>query len=199
MQSRSTHNADAIRQDLQVIGNTVNQLQSKSASKHDLAHYISQFAQHIGRFQCPPTTAPADNEVCRTPHSASMGVVTPTTGVCGGPYKLESHKSIASICDEWYGLAKSNSEGINGREGGIRAMEATFKSKWRSHFSPAEAKQFSRMKFIVNVVSNAINNSNKAEEEVLMEYESLFKICKSSLFKMEQVLKGRNTHWNTTY
>ena len=50
MQSRSVHHANEIRQDLMIIGNDMNQLTSKTASKDDLGHYLSQFAQHIGQF-----------------------------------------------------------------------------------------------------------------------------------------------------
>ena len=191
MQSRSIHNANDIRKDLQTIGKSVNRLESTSASKEDMGQYLSQFAQHIGQFQCSPSTA-TNNGLHLSPDAASVGFATPTLGT----YKLQSHKSLASMWDEWYGLPSGSTHG--GRQGGIHALEATFKSKWRSHFPPAEAKQFSRMKYIVKSISKTIEDSETTEDEVLLHYESLFKICKASLFKMEAVLKRGHMHWQTT-
>jgi hypothetical protein len=132
MQSRSIHNANVIHQELQIIGNKVNELALKSASTDDLGQYLSQFAQHIGQFQCHSPSTAINNGLSLSP-DAIMGVATLPTGI--GSYKLKSHQTLMSLWNEWYGLPSSPSESsAHGHQGGIHALEASFKSKWRTRF-----------------------------------------------------------------
>ncbi|KAI2494194.1 Centromere DNA-binding protein complex CBF3 subunit [Fragilaria crotonensis] len=176
------------QRDSNTIRDEVKQLASTTASKQDMEHYISQFARHIGAFQCPPPNIANDSSQHADP---AMISVAPLDLVI--PYKLKSHNTVTGIWNEWFGLPST--PGMQVSMAGMYALEQAFKAKWRTHFLPAESKQFSRMKYIVHSVSNAIEATGKSTDEILTEYDALFKSCNFSLFKMEQMLKGGQKHW----
>jgi hypothetical protein len=72
------------------------------------------------------------------------------------------------------------------QHGGIAALELTMKTKWRSHFTTPQVKQFSRLKFIVGRIAKEIELSN--ESVVLVKYDALFKE-NPSLSSLEKYLK----------
>ena len=176
------------QRDSNTIRDEVKQLASTTASKQDLEHNISQFARHIGAFQCPPPNIANDSSQHADP---AMISVAPLDLII--PYKLKSHNTVTGIWNEWFGLPST--PGMQASMAGMYALEQAFKAKWRTHFLPAESKQFSRMKYIVHSVSNAIKATGKSTDEILTEYDALFKSCNFSLFKMEQMLKGGQKHW----
>ena len=96
-------------------------------------------------FQTTNTTiAPLQNNFARPANSAPIG-----TG-----HKLASRRapSVAAMYKEWYGLEEFEGVPI---EGGIDALEKQWGTKWRSGYTGAMQKRFSKRKMIITAISKA--------------------------------------------
>ena len=97
------------------------------------------------------------------------------------------HQSLFSMHDEWFGLHSSKNKPV---EGGLDALETSFKSKWRKHFTPSEEKAFSRLKRIMKAIKEDSIRRKKDTIEVCCEWNEVYEgECKKSLSKMEDWLK----------
>jgi hypothetical protein len=75
------------------------------------------------------------------------------------------HHSLHTLFNEWYGLGEYLDIPV---PGGIAALEASEKTKWRKHFSANEVKNFSRVKMVVAGI-DAMQCRIQRETEVAIE------------------------------
>jgi hypothetical protein len=106
-------------------------------------------------------------------------------------YKLElNHSSVSSMWDEWLGLnAFCSTRNPKFFKGGIQALEIKFKTKWRSSFSGAEIKHFSRLKYIIQRVQQFSTKTLKSNEVALNIFDNIRKKY-TSLSVLEKFLKN---------
>jgi hypothetical protein len=151
-------------------------VRAQTTTKHDL----QSFAVHIGKFTFP-STSNAHSDFSLVPERNCIGAknISPDSS-CVAPileYKLQHHMSVTSMWDEWF-------DGINDWE--------RVNKKWRAHFTPADAKKFSRMKKIVDSIIKAVKLSGTSDvRHFLTEYDKLFRKCNYSLYNMEKALMSQ--------
>jgi len=89
---------------------------------------------------------------------------------------FKGHTSYRTIYHEWYGTNEFDYNN-NSRcyKGGIVELEKEYGLQWRSHFTPAEQKYFSRLKLIVLNINKCIEQHSTTAEEVLIQLENLCK------------------------
>ena len=116
-------------------------VRTHAVTKQDL----HSFAVHIGKLAFPSTSADAHSDFLVLPENNGVGDnIIPDSGTTPKAYTLQHHKCITSIWNKWFGC-------IDGLERANR--------EWRGHFSAADAKQFYRMKKVVDSVAEAIEQS----------------------------------------
>lgn len=85
---------------------------------------------------------------------------------------FKHHKSFHSIFHEWYGTnAFDSNQNPNCYKGGIQQLENDYGHAWRSHFTPAEQKHFSRLKLTVMNINKLIESKCSTAEAVLVELD----------------------------
>lgn len=95
-----------------------------------------------------------------------------------------THNSLLSIWNEWYGNEEFNNRPV---VGGLKRLEQSFGSKWRSHFSQGERTAFSRMKSIILGIENYAVSKGMSSGMSIAELDEIFQArdgCKSQLAQM---------------
>ena len=98
------------------------------------------------------------------------------------------HQSVTSMFQEWVGTHLFSAT-INPKcyPGGIVGL-MTSKMPWRRSFTQAQAKHFSRLKYVMNKVTDLVENHGKSLDEALQIFDRIFNV-KKSLYSLEQFLK----------
>ena len=105
---------------------------------------------------------------------------------------FKGHTSYRTIYHEWYGTNEFDYNN-NSRcyKGGIVELEKEYGLQWRSHFTPAEQKYFSRLKLIVLNINKCIEQHSTTAEEVLIQLENLCKEHSArTVTALEKLLKN---------
>ncbi|KAL3903292.1 MAG: hypothetical protein SGILL_010499 [Bacillariaceae sp.] len=87
-----------------------------------------------------------------------------------------SHKSIASLWDEWYGLGEYADS-----FGGIEGREKTFKTKWRYKLHYRDRCRFSRNRRIVRAVKKLATDRQITLQESIDDMEARYATCNKSI------------------
>ena len=87
--------------------------------------------------------------------------------------------------NEWFGMGPFQSEDF---PGGIQVLEETGKA-WRKHFSTADQKHFSRLKFIINHIQHQSDESGMDIERMLAEYDLVMTTNKFTLSTFHTYIK----------
>jgi hypothetical protein len=95
----------------------------------------------------------------------------PTPDVLSQHRLAMKHHSLHTLYNEWYGLGEYFDLPV---PGGIAALEATEKTKWRKHFSPNEVKNFSRVKMIVAGIDAMQCRLQRDTEVAIEELDLIF-------------------------
>jgi hypothetical protein len=99
-----------------------------------------------------------------------------------------NHRSIRSVWNEWKGLGVFHpSNDVYRYPGGLEALEEKYKATWRSSFTSAEHKRFSRISFIISRVKSQIK-SGQSIEQALKYFEDIMP-HNFSITAMEKLLK----------
>ena len=180
-------------------------------------HNLKAWSKHIGQFNfdnnvssfpCNDSQMNHDDPVIATASSAIPAAAPPNESelipAAAPPNeselafwrrmaKLEEHKSIHSLWDEWFGLGVY-SHGPSNYSGGIHALEKRFKNAWRSHWNGARQKVFSRSKFLINYVKFSKGDEKEgaprdeiAQQSVKRKLEEIFEV--STLSAIDKKLK----------
>ena len=78
---------------------------------------------------------------------------------------------IVSVYNEYYGFGRYEGLPI---EGGIHAMEQKYKTKWRSNYSSAEQKQFSRVTLIMKAITKRTEEDKEDLDYVLADLSQYY-------------------------
>jgi hypothetical protein len=144
-----------------------------------LIHHIAEYQLSRQPTVEAPTAVPINT-------SSEVPLDVPITSVLihskRGLY--HNHKSVSSMWHEWFGL------GVFAHSpyyfGGTEALNLQHK-KWRINFSSSQAKQYSRLLYIVNSVRKCIA-TGVSEESALQRFDELF-LTYSSASSLEKHLK----------
>jgi hypothetical protein len=99
------------------------------------------------------------------------------------------HQSLQTLYDEWYGIGECLDLPV---PGGIAALEANHKAKWRNHFSGHEIKNFSRVKMVVTGIDEMQRRTQRPIDSVIDELDLVFKEeAKKSVAKMVIIVQKR--------
>jgi hypothetical protein len=147
----------------------------------------SQFLQMAGRLA--PTCSPPSLPVHVESPSPPSGRREPTDGISlfSEHHLKVKHQAMHTIYYEWHGLEDCEGFPV---EGGIAALEAAQKTKWRRHFSQSEKKHFSRLQMIMNGLEAASMRSSCDPFDLLDEWNVTFQQdAKKSVAKMADWVK----------
>ena len=135
----------------------------------------------------PHPPRPVPEEVPPRPPQAPPQVAPtlPLTGFFMSP----KYASLNSIYEEWYGVGACLGRPV---EGGIARLEASFKSKWRSHFNKAQNQQFSRIKMIIGGLVARVEEMGGRfnDEDAMLEFENYFQANRKSPSKLLLYMKS---------
>ena len=95
-----------------------------------------------------------------------------------GVQMVPKHHNLRGIWDEWHGLGSF--EGVP-MEGGLEAMEATFKSKWRKHL---DGQHFSRTRRVVLGIREYTASEGVDKATAIEALEAIFKESGRSVANM---------------
>lgn len=94
---------------------------------------------------------------------------------CKTYHVKQDHRTIHMLYDEWIGTGDFDGKPING---GVREAEILFKHKWRSHWSKADKKYFSRFSQICCGIDRKVGEYGDDLERIerfVDELEDVFK------------------------
>jgi hypothetical protein len=95
--------------------------------------------------------------------------------------------SLNTLYNEWYGLGESLDFPV---PGGIAALEASNKAKWRRHFSANEVKTFSRVKMIVCGIEALQYQTQRDMDVVIDEMDVIYAMeAKKSVASMAIIVQ----------
>lgn len=197
LHNQQTQDTAQICENIQV---TNQYLQLAIPTKDDLTKFVT----HLGKFQFGSqniynTTANLNADTDAMVETGKI-TVSDTSEHHAALYKLKPYHSMTEMWIEWFGCIDHHFNTPANCQPGIASREKTMASKWRSHFTPAEAKQFSRMKQIVAFISVAIENDKTQDAATILKaHDALFRTCKYSLYNMVKVLKTNNQHRSSPF
>jgi hypothetical protein len=117
-----------------------------------------------------------------------------TNRVMARPHSLVmKHKSIYTIYHEWYGLEHFENLPV---DGSIASLEVKYKTKWRSHFSPAEKQYFLWLQKVVKAIDEQGKHEAKEPYKVLNDWDALYQgEAKLSVMKMAMLVRSSRWVW----
>jgi hypothetical protein len=109
---------------------------------------------------------------------------------------FKGHTSYHSIYQEWYGTHDFDyNRNSSCYKGGIQELEKEYGMQWRSHFTPAEQKHFSRLKLTVLHINSVIERRGTTAEQVLMELDTFAKERNArTVTALEKLIKNHLTN-----
>lgn len=133
------------------------------------------------------------DEGCKGGKRMKGGVMTATIGTTGAAgsdghgeddsmrlygiaFQTRTPCNVTEVYNEFKGLGEYSGVPI---DGGIAAVEAKTNRRWRSNFSPADQKHFSRVIQLVRAVDGEVGNGADLAT-TLSDFESIFVDCKKS-------------------
>jgi hypothetical protein len=131
----------------------------------------SHFLQMAGRL-APPTGSPPSPSPSPSlpPPRREPTTVAIATRTAEHHLKVK-HQAMHTIYYEWHGLEDCEGFPV---EGGIAALEASQKTKWRRHFSQSEKKHFSRLRIIMDGLEAASMRSSCDPFDLLDDWNVTF-------------------------
>ena len=113
---------------------------------------IQGFLAHVSEYNFSSAVRPNDE-------AKESSEITINSSVSAPKYNIyKSHSTASSIWFEWFGTnqfdASTKSDCF---PGGIDKLQQLYKNNWRLHFTSSEAKQFSRMKLVVQHIHRFIH------------------------------------------
>ncbi len=117
-------------------------------------------------------------------------VVNNGTSLPASKHRLAmQHQSLQTLYNEWYGIEECLDLPV---PGGIAALEASHKAKWRNHFSGHEINNFSRVKMVVNGIYEMQSRTQRPIDSVIDELDLVFKEeAQKSVAKMVIIVQKR--------
>lgn len=86
-----------------------------------------------------------------------------------GPHLMASYPRLSDLFDHWFGCGLYESI-----PGGINHLETSRKSSWRSSYTSAQKKQFSRAKVVMTALKKTAQSRNISFRDVCDEWEDIY-------------------------
>jgi hypothetical protein len=176
--------------------------QRETQANTKLAEYHLAMATRLGAFSStknggydmvPPRTTRASSPSNSSPAQQrginNGGSSLATTSLPTSKHRLTvKHHSLQTLYNEWHGIGEYLDIPV---PGGIAALEASHKAKWRNHFSGNEVKTFSRVKIIITGIDAMQYRTQHTIDLVIEELDLVFqKEAKKSVAQMVVIVQN---------